>query len=366
VSGPPAAGRSRGRRRLGLALLALAAAATLATAGALAAGWARPADARRAARAAGDSVQGFVDALRAMVDRLAEVDRTALAVGLLLTLANLALRSLAWRNIIAAAYPTARVPRGAVFGAYCAGVGVNAVLPARAGDAVKLFLIHGRVAGASYPTLASSLVAETLFDAVVGCGLLIWSWQLGVLPGLPSVPDLPAFEVAWYAEHPWVLLVLIAVLLGVLLWLQAHVRAFWARVRQGLVILSTPLRYLRSVASLQALGWCCRIGAAWAFLNAFHIDAGLREALLVQVASSVATLVPATPGGLGPRQALLVLLLGGAAPKGDLLAFSVGMELAVTALNVTVGVVCLAVLTRGLRFRDTLRRARTDRMGRTT
>ena len=46
------------------------------------------------------------------------------------------------------------------------GVGVNSIAPARAGDAVKLYLIKHRIAGASYATLAPTLLAETLLDVV--------------------------------------------------------------------------------------------------------------------------------------------------------------------------------------------------------
>ena len=62
-----------------------------------------------------------------------------------------------------------------VCGAYVAGVGVNAIAPARAGDVVKLYLVRHRIAGSAYPTLASSLVVETLFDFVAAGSIFIWA-----------------------------------------------------------------------------------------------------------------------------------------------------------------------------------------------
>ena len=71
-----------------------------------------------------------------------------------------------------------------MFGAYCAGVGVNGIVPARGGDAIKLLLVHSRIEGATYPTLGASLLAETVFDMGVGILLWFWAWQIGIADGL--------------------------------------------------------------------------------------------------------------------------------------------------------------------------------------
>lgn len=312
-------------------------------------------------RLARDSVEAFLDAVRALGDRLAQIGFGSLAAGLGLSTANVTLRTFAWRNIVAAAYPATRVRWRWVLGATYAGVGVNAVLPGRIGDAVKLVLVRRRVPGTTYPTLAATLVTETLFDLVVGLGLLVWAWRRGVLPGTPELPDLPLFEISWYAQRPWIVLIIAGVAVALVIWAQHRVRAFWTRVRQGLVILTTPGRYLRGVVIYQALGWGARVGAAYFFLDAFGVQATLQNALLVQVAGSLATLLPATPGGLGPRQALLVVLLAGSATRGTLLAFAVGMELALTTWNALLGFTSLALMVGSFGFRRALRRVRSER-----
>jgi len=48
--------------------------------------------------------------------------------------------SRAWRNIIKGAYPKAQVRWRTIVGAVFAGVGVNAIIPARSGDVVRVFL----------------------------------------------------------------------------------------------------------------------------------------------------------------------------------------------------------------------------------
>ncbi len=64
-----------------------------------------------------------VDAARTFFEHLTAVGWTALGIALGLHVARLAARSLAWRNIIVAAYPGTRVSPLRIFGAYVAGVG---------------------------------------------------------------------------------------------------------------------------------------------------------------------------------------------------------------------------------------------------
>lgn len=310
----------------------------------------------------GESLRSFVDAVQAFGERLAAVHWSYLVLAVAFGLANLALRSRAWQAILRAALPDEHIRYRTAFGAYCAGVGVNAAIPARAGDVVKVFLVKRSTPRSGYPTLVGTLVAETLFDFVVASGLLVWALWAGVLPGL-RLPDVPAFEIAFAARHPWVTLAVAVILTIATLLLARRVRAFWREFGKGLAILRTPGRYLRSVVSYQALGWGCRVGGAAAFLVAFHVPAGLENALLVQVAASLGSLFPATPGGLGPKQALLVVMLAGTAGRTDVLAFSAGMEITLLVVNAVLGLVCLALMLRNLRFRQAIRDARADRGG---
>lgn len=319
--------------------------------------------AARVRLAADDSWESFRQAVEALGDRVAAIGWWALAAGVACAIGNSAARTRAWRNILAAAYPDATVRWWDTFRAYYAGVGLNSILPARAGDLLKLFLMKRRVRDSTYPALASSLLAESVFDALVGACLIVWAWQLGILPGLPSLPRLPAFELSWYAERPWILAIVGAVLLVALVYVAVRVRAFWQHVKQGLVILTMPGAYLRRVALVQALGWCLRVASAYWFLAAFNVPATLENALLVLVAGTVGTLLPATPGGLGPKQAMVVILLAGSASRVDLLAFSVGIEVVMLSVNVLLGVLCTASMIGSLRVGAAVRAARQEAGG---
>jgi sterol desaturase/sphingolipid hydroxylase (fatty acid hydroxylase superfamily) len=131
----------------------------------------------------------FFHAVRVFFDHLASVGWGALGIALAFHFAKVAVRTVAWRNIIQAAYPQTRVPLPPVFGAYVAGVGINSIAPARVGDLVKLYLVRHKIPGTTYTTLASTLFAETLVDLVLAGAIFIWALTQGVLPGLNVLPQ---------------------------------------------------------------------------------------------------------------------------------------------------------------------------------
>jgi hypothetical protein len=307
----------------------------------------------------------LLHAVGVFFDQLASVAPGALALAVVCHLAKMACRSRAWRNIVAAAYPGSDVRWRDLFGATAAGVGVNAIVPVRGGDAVKLYLARRSVAGSTYPTLASTFVVETIFDLVASVTLFVWAVQQGVLPGLDVIPQLPMFDVHWLLSHP---VAAAAICIGVLAlagfagWRASrHVVAFWRRVAQGFAILGDRKRYLRTVVTWQAADWCFRILGLVFFLHAFGIGIGLdpldnlADALLVQVTQSISTLVPLTPAGIGTEQALVVYVFAGQFDTTALLSFSVGMKLTIVAVNVVVGFTALALMLGTVRWRRHMR-----------
>jgi uncharacterized protein (TIRG00374 family) len=299
------------------------------------------------------SFNSFLDATSAFADRMSQVGFEALLLGLMLHVANLLLRATAWRNILAASHPKHRIRWRTVAGAYFSGVGLNSIVPARGGDVMKAYLVHRTVPDTPYTTITASLLTETLFDAVVGSVLLVWAFSAGLIPGAPDLKGrLAAFEWSFFAEHVRIFafalaLLLIALAIGFSR-LERRANRFWDGVKDGLAILTTPRRYLRQVVLLQGLGWICRAGAMYFFLSAFGIPADLSDATLALSAGSIATLLPLTPGGIGPQQALLVYMFDGVAARGAVLSFSVGMQFAITVTNAIIGGSCLALMLRRL------------------
>jgi uncharacterized membrane protein YbhN (UPF0104 family) len=299
-----------------------------------------------------------IDAAGTFFHHLADVHWVALAIALGLNALRLFTRIPAWRNIIRAAYPELRVPRRSIAGAYLSGVGVNAIIPARAGDVLKLYLVHDRVPGTTYPTLGATLIVETLLDMVVAGAILAWALTIGVLPGLDVLPHLPPVDWSWPLNHKREAAIIAAVWLAVLAMLAVigirRAREFKARVRQGFAIFRTRWAYPTQVATWQLASWGFRIASVYFFLQAFRVPATLHNALLVLAVQSLSTLLPFTPGGVGTQQGLLVYVFdrAGTGIAGTLLlSFSVGMYIAVTIENLVIGFIALFLMLGTLRWK---------------
>jgi uncharacterized membrane protein YbhN (UPF0104 family) len=303
-------------------------------------------------------LDSILHALRVFVEHLQAIGWSSLGIAVCLHLTKLGARTRAWRNILAAAHPEANVRWRDAFGAYAGGAAVNAILPARGGDVLRLFLIKRRIPGSRYPTLAATLLVDTLFDFVLSGALFVWALQQNVLPGIDVLGRLRAIDWSWTQRNPRAALivagaVVVALVLLALL-LRRRVENLARQLRAGGAILAEPLRYLRSVAALQALDWTLRIATIFFLLHAFGLPATVHNALLVQVAQSLSTLVPLTPGGIGTEQGLVVYVFTGKASAASVLAFSVGMKVTLLATNVVVGFAAIAVMLRTLHWRRAL------------
>lgn len=316
-----------------------------------------------------DDVRAFLDASEAFFRAFAAVAWGALLLAVAFHLVRLLMRVRAWQNILQAAYPETKVRYWSTFGAYMAGVGVNAIVPARGGDVVKLYIARHRIEGSSYPTLASSLVVETLFDFAVASMLFLAAVQMGLLPGVPDLPRLPAFDWAFVVEHPRIAILIWCLLLAGLIlfvsWASRHVTAFRQKLALGFAILHDWRVYVREVVSWQAGSWLARVASTFFFLRAFHVDATAKTTLAVLVVGGLSTMLPFTPGGAGTQQAILVFALAGAAASSTILAFSFGQQLVITIVNVAIGFGAILLMLGTLRWRHHVRGAEDEIRGRT-
>lgn len=295
---------------------------------------------------------------------LSEIDWSSFALALVFLAAMQLARAWAWRNVLRAAYPDVRISFLRLSAAYLAGAGINAILPAHAGDVTKVFLAKRQIPGSSYPAVTSSFLVQTVFDTTVGVLVLFYAISQGLLPEPPQLPNLPAFEIAFWAEHPQVLMISLGALLlatAIAIYLLAHrVRRFWDRVKQGVIILRTPRRYLREVAVWQGVGWLLRFTAFWLFLEAFGIGGSVANVLLVMSVQAIANIVPFTPGGAGAQQALLVATLHGPS-RTAVLSFSVGTQIAMAAWSVLLGFAAILLVFRTTDWRGLIRQAEEDK-----
>jgi uncharacterized membrane protein YbhN (UPF0104 family) len=313
----------------------------------------------------GDDLSNFLGAVGDFFARFGEIRFGSLLFGLACFGVYLTIRSRAYFHVLRAAYPGERIQWRRIWGAYVAAYGFNNVIPARGGDVIKLFLTKSSVPRSSYPAIGASFFVELGWDAAWGAFILVFAFTRGVFPKPPDFAKLNAFDLSLLAAHPrftLFLLTLVAVagLAGFAL-LSRRVRAFWARVRQGLTILRDRRRYFREVFAVQAGAFCFRFVAFWFLLDAFNIGGSVKNVLLVLGVNAVAAAVPFTPGGAGVQQAFLVKVFAGTAASSTVASYSVGQQIAIAAFSLALGFVALVTIFRFRSFREVIDAGKAER-----
>jgi uncharacterized membrane protein YbhN (UPF0104 family) len=311
------------------------------------------------------SIGSFFDAVGSFFDSLSRVGWVPLVIGAVAFVIYLTLRSRAFFNTLRAAYPTERFEFRRIWGAYIASYGFNNVIPAHGGDVIKLFLVKQSIPNATYPAVGAAICVEAVFDAVMAVFILSFAFTQGVFPKPPDFAKLDAFDLSFFASHPKftlfaMTLAAVLALVGFAI-LSQRVKAFWARVRQGLTILSDRRRYLREVFLLQLGGWCFRFFAFWMLLEAFNVGGSVRNVLLVLGVNAVAAVVPFTPGGAGVQQALLVKVFAGSASGATVAAYSVGQQIVIAVSKLATGFVALVSIFRIRSFKEAVTLGKAER-----
>jgi glycosyltransferase 2 family protein len=312
-----------------------------------------------------DDISSFVNAVSDFFSSLADINFLALFIGLAAFAIYLSIRARASFNILRAAYPDEPFAFRRIWGAYVAAYGFNNVIPARGGDVIRLFLTKTSIPESSYSAVAAAFFVEVIFDATMAVFILTFAFTQGVFPKPPDFSKLHAFDLSFFAGHPrfllFVLTLLAALGLAAFAMLSQRVRAFWQRVRQGLTILSDRRRYVREVWLVQLGGWCFRFTAFWFLLDAFNIGGSFKNVLLVLGVNAVAAAVPFTPGGAGVQQAFLVQVFHGTASGATVAAYSVGQQIAIAVLSLSIGFIAIGLIFRFRSFKDVIAAGRADR-----
>lgn len=314
-----------------------------------------------------DVIRTADHALELLLHRAASVNPWLCALGCLLYVIAQAVRPRGWHTILRAAYPEAKALRPRhTMAAYLAGAGLNGIIPARGGDVVKLWLLHRRIPGARYPTLAATFVPETLFETLFGFGLVVWALSRGFLPVPTSSGELPHVDVTLVIEHPF-LVAGGAVLAGGLLFLlyralRRRISDLTTRLRQGVAILGQPRLFVTGVASWQALGRLIRLGSLAAFMQAFHLPVTPETVVLVMAAQGGGRIIPLAPASAGLRLAMLsygfVETTGHAVDIAAITTFTFGVGALTMLAGLVVGMVALGAELETRSPRGAIRAAR--------
>jgi uncharacterized protein (TIRG00374 family) len=287
---------------------------------------------------------GLADALRGSDPFLVA------AVGVL-NFVVIALKAWRWQVVIGATQP---VPYRLVGLSTLIGFMANNVLPARAGELVRIILL-GRRGGVSKTSLLASMGVDKLVE---GASLIA---VVALLPLLAPTP-------LWFRSAAWILGGVLGALLalGVLAagskehrWLDRlplsarardKVTYTLTRLSAGFAALRSP-RHFGGALVIAITTWFVSGVMVWVCLRSLHLELSLVLSFMVLMAINLFVMVPAAPGSVGTFEFAAVQVLGFLGiDKTRALAFGLVYHTVQLIPTILVGLAALPAV--GIHWRD--------------
>jgi uncharacterized protein (TIRG00374 family) len=223
------------------------------------------------------------------------------------------LRAIRWRLLIAREHrpSTADVTR-----ALLVGYLFNSILPARAGEAIRVVFLRQRAGTPKFVALGT-VIAERAIDVLTLLVLLF-----AAAPFVPSTDWLPRvvalgavlfvvtavvlIAFALYGERPARLLLRPLGLLPRMS--RDRIELAAANLMRGLSAFRSPAVAFRAFA-LTAASWLLIAFASWICMRGFDLRLGFSAAVLVVVAINLAMILPSGPAGIGVFEAATLTAL---------------------------------------------------------
>ncbi len=259
---------------------------------------------------------------RALLQALEDFKWPLLGAGIAALAFDYTLRIVRWRIMLRAA--GAKVSFSQCAPAFLGSMALNNLLPLRAGDIVRAMVFPASL-GISRATSTASLVLERLVDllallACLGIGI--------VLARDHQIPDTQQHWITLISAGGIVALIATIALAAPIARLLASLSDHQNRShRRKLSLLASQLsqllaslakmaqlRILMTVGGLSLLIWFGEAGLFLALLHGFGLVATPQAALVIMALATLATLVPSSPGYVGPFHLAAfsaVILFGG-------------------------------------------------------
>jgi hypothetical protein len=311
--------------------------------------------------------EGLWHAVGLVLDDAVSFNAWWMLLGIALHYSHQVVRIRGWWNILRASYPEAVTLRYRdVVAAYFAGSGLNAVVPARGGDVMKLYMVKRRIPHGRYSTLVASFLPEGLFETLCGIALLVWALAQGFIPVPTSRLELPTLDVSFVINHP----ILSSIIVGGLAvgawfafrWLRRNGQLFLERLKRGLAIFEAPRDYLKGVVTWQAAGRVIRLGSLACFMAAFALPVTVASVILVMAAQGGGRIIPIAPASGGLRLAMLSYGLpevtGQPVDIANITAFSFVVGAVLLVVSLTISLVIISRVLGTLNPRHAVRKAR--------
>ena len=236
-----------------------------------------------------------------------------LGPALLVLAVAIVLRAVRWRLLIS---PEHRPSTAAVTSALVVGYLFNSILPARAGEAIRVVFLRQRAGTPKFVALGT-VIAERAIDVLTLLVLLFvaapvvpdtdWLPRVLALGAVVFVVTASVFTAfAFYGERParFVLRPL-----GVLPRMSRdRLELAAANLMRGLSAFRSPSVALPAFA-LTAASWLLIAFASWICLRGFDLRLGFSAAVLVVVAINLAMILPSGPAGIGVFEAATLTAL---------------------------------------------------------
>ena len=256
--------------------------------------------------------------------------------------AGAALRGERWWRILRLSH--VRAKRSEIYSLIAVCYMGNNVLPARAGEVLRVYLLS-RDTGDGVRKLLGTVLAERILDALVlgGCLLLV------VYTLLPS-GALPTNQPLLIGGGLLALLILAAIATRVL----GH-RALFDRVRNYIRPLADGPRTLLSPSAVPLLGMTMLV---WAFEAAAYVAVGRAlglhlsaiDAIYLMSLSNFVTALPAAPGSLGTFDAAVIFGLSAISLSGNAVSYLLVLRLVLYGPITLAGLMVMLVRYSGLKF----------------
>ena len=210
-----------------------------------------------------------------------------------LNFVNLACKAGRWRVMLT---PLGRVGFLRLYYYLIVSYAASALLPARAGEALRVVLLRRRD-NVAVADAVGVVVVEKLFEVL---GLLTIVLPLPLLLVLPHWAELSI----WVIAAGGLLALLVAVVLAARLGPQ-QAAGSWHKLARGLTCMRSPSRVMLAIA-LSVAAYLIDAGEVWLVLRALNIDVPWATPALVLLGGNLAIAVPSTPGQLGALEAGVV------------------------------------------------------------
>ncbi len=263
-------------------------------------------------------------------------------IAVLLNLASIVVRSIAWEIVIDEAVQPPCPRSRDVFAAFSVGLLGNAALPGRVGEVARIVVLTRRMRGRPglWATLTGTVFAHRLFDVVAASTLVIYVVYAAKIPQWAR----PALAIALGVGFGLLIMSLIIARRTPRGGVDdvGPVRRVLRLARYGLTVMKRPVPAIAALC-FQLVGWTTQLLAVWTMFYAFGIDGTITMAALVLVIMNLVMVFPLWPGNVGLVQAAIALsLLPYGVSYGRGFAYGIGLQAVEVSVGVALGFIFLA------------------------